>query len=74
MGTCGGEMSGAYRVLVGKPEGKWPFGVLRFRWEDDIKVNFKDIAWEGVDWVDLPRDRSCDRPSRLRFCLVSLCL
>ena len=29
----------------------------RLIWEDNIKINFKDIAWEGVDWADLPRDR-----------------
>jgi len=50
-------MRGAYRVLVGKPEGKWALGIPRLIWEDNIKMNFKDIAWEGVNWVDLSRDR-----------------
>ena len=57
MVTGGGEMRGAYRVLVGKPEGKWAPGIPRLIWEDNIKMNFKDIAWEGVNWVDLSRDR-----------------
>ena len=52
-----GEMRGAYSVLVGKLEGKWALGIRRLVWEDNIKMNFKDIAWGGVDWADLPRDR-----------------
>jgi len=47
----------AYRVLVGKPEEKWALGIPRLIWEDNIKMHFKDIAWEGVNWVDLSRDR-----------------
>jgi hypothetical protein len=36
----------AYRVLVGKPEGR-----LRSRWEDNIKIDFRDIRWGGMDWI-----------------------
>jgi hypothetical protein len=50
-------MRGAYRVLVGKPEGKWALGIPRLILVDTVKMDFKDIAWEGVNWVDLSRDR-----------------
>jgi hypothetical protein len=39
----------AYKELVGKPERKKPQGRLRNRWDDNIKMDFKDIGWEGVD-------------------------
>ena len=49
-----GERRGAYRVLVGKCEGKRPLGRLRRRWEDNIKVDLKEIvraAWNGSIWL-----------------------
>jgi hypothetical protein len=52
-----GERSGAYRVLVGKPEGKKSLGRSRHRWEDNIEMDFKEIEWEGVDWINLAKDR-----------------
>jgi hypothetical protein len=39
----------AYRILVGKPEGKRPLGRPRRRWEDNIKMNLGEIGWGGVD-------------------------
>jgi len=46
-----GKRRGAYRVLVGKPEGKRPFGRPKRRWEDNIKWIFK--KWDGVGWTGL---------------------
>ena len=46
-----------YRVLVGKPEGKSPLGRLRRRCEDNIKIYIKEMGLEGMDWIDLARDR-----------------
>ena len=46
-----------YRVLVGKPEGKSPLGRLRRRCEDNIKIYIKEMGLEGMDWIDLVRDR-----------------
>jgi hypothetical protein len=46
-----------YRVLVVKPEGKRPLGRPRFRWEDNIKMDLKEVGCEGVDWIDLAQDR-----------------
>ena len=44
-----GEMRGVYRVLVGRPEGKRTLGRSKSRWEDNISMNFKEKAWEGVN-------------------------
>jgi hypothetical protein len=42
--------------LVGKPEGKRPLGRPRRRWEDNIRMDLKEIAWESVDWIHLTQD------------------
>jgi hypothetical protein len=47
-----GEGRNLYRVLVGKPEGKRPLERSRSRWEDGIKMDFRDIGWGGG--VDSP--------------------
>jgi hypothetical protein len=52
-----GEKRNAYRILVGKPEGKRPLGGPRYRWEDNIKIDLREIGWGGVDWIDLAQDR-----------------
>jgi hypothetical protein len=51
-----GERRGAYRVLVGKPEKKRPLRRRRRRWEDNIKVDFKEIGWEGMNRINLAQD------------------
>jgi len=48
-----GERTGAYRVLVGKPEGKRPIGRLRRGWEDKIKVHLQEVECESRDWIEL---------------------
>ena len=40
-----------------RPEGKRPLGRPRIRWEDDIKVYFKDVGWEVMDWIALVQNR-----------------
>jgi hypothetical protein len=52
-----GEMINAYESLVGKPEGERPLGRPRRRWEDNIRMDVREIGWEGVDWVHLAQDR-----------------
>jgi hypothetical protein len=47
----------AYRVLVGKPEGNRRLGRSRRRWEDDIKIDLREIGWGGMDWIYLAQDR-----------------
>jgi hypothetical protein len=51
-----GEKRHAYRILVGKPEGKRPLGRPRRRWENNIKMDHGAIRWGGRDWIDLGQD------------------
>jgi hypothetical protein len=51
------EKRNAYRILLGKPEGKRPLGTPRRRWEDNIKMDLRDIGWGGMNWIDLAQDR-----------------
>jgi hypothetical protein len=44
-----GEKRNAYRILVGKPEGKRPLGTPRRRWVDNIEMDLCEIRWDGVD-------------------------
>jgi hypothetical protein len=53
--ACMGESRVVYRVLVGKPEGKRPFGRPRCRWQDNIKINLQEVG--GMDWISLVQDR-----------------
>jgi hypothetical protein len=51
-----GQKRNAYRILVGKLEGKRPLGRPRCRW-DDIRMDLREIGWGGIDWIDLAQDR-----------------
>jgi hypothetical protein len=42
---------------VGKPEGKRPLGRPRCRWVDKIKIDLREIGWDGVNWMDMAQDR-----------------
>jgi hypothetical protein len=52
-----GEKRNACRILVGKPEGKRPLGSPRRRWVDNIKMDLREIGWDGADWIDIIQDR-----------------
>ena len=52
-----GERRGAYRVLVGKPEGKGPIGRPRHRQEGNIKMDLKEVGCGGMDWIELAHNR-----------------
>jgi hypothetical protein len=52
-----GDRRGTYKILVGKPEGKRPFGIPRHRWEDNMTMSLQEMGWEGIDWIDLAQDR-----------------
>jgi hypothetical protein len=52
-----GDKRNAYRTLVGKPEGKRPLGRHKRRWEDNNKMDLREIEWGGMDLIDLAQDR-----------------
>jgi hypothetical protein len=56
-----GEKRNAYRILVGKPEGKRPLGRPKRKWMDNIKMDFREIGWGGMDWIYLAEDRDRQR-------------
>jgi hypothetical protein len=47
----------AYRILVGKPEGKRTAGRPRQWWVVNNKIDLIEIGWDGIDWIDLAQDR-----------------
>jgi hypothetical protein len=51
-----GEKRGAYRILVGRPEGRRPLGRPRCRREHNIKMDLQDVGW-GMDWIEMAQDR-----------------
>jgi hypothetical protein len=58
-GACStnGAKRKAYRTLMGNPEGKRPLGRLRRRWGNSIKMDLREIGWDGVDWIDMAQGR-----------------
>jgi hypothetical protein len=65
-----GERRGTYRALVGKPEGRRPLGRPRRRWEDNIKLDLREVGWGGMDWIYLAEDR--DRWRALVYTVMNL--
>jgi hypothetical protein len=53
-----GETRNAYRILVGKAEGKRPLGRPRGSWVDNIKMDLIEIGWDSMDWIELAPDRA----------------
>ena len=64
-----GEKRGAYKVLVGKPEGKTPLGRPGRRWVD-IRMNLQEVGYGYMDWIELPQDR--DRRRTLVSAVMNL--
>jgi hypothetical protein len=56
--SANGEKRNAYRLLVGKPEGKIPLGRPRRRWVDNIRMDLGEVEWGDVDWIGLAKDRN----------------
>jgi hypothetical protein len=52
-----GEKRNAYRLLLGKPEGRGPLGRPRRRWLDNIRMDLVEVGWGDVDWICLVQDR-----------------
>jgi hypothetical protein len=59
-GPCStnGEKRNAYRLLVGKQEGKRPLGRPIHRWVDNIRIDLREVGWGDVDWIGLAKDRN----------------
>jgi hypothetical protein len=57
-----GEKRGAYRILVGRPDGRRTLGRPMRRWEDNIKMDLQEVGWVGMDWIELAQDRDRWRP------------
>jgi hypothetical protein len=51
-----GEKRNAYRLLMGKPEGKRPLGRPRRRWVDNIRIDLGEVGWDDVDWIGVAQD------------------
>jgi hypothetical protein len=51
-----GDRRNAYRILVGKPEGRRPLGRPRRRWVGNIKMDLRELGWDGRDWIDLAQE------------------
>jgi hypothetical protein len=55
--ACMGERRNTYNILVGKLEGNRPLGRQRHKLEDNLTIDLKEMAWEGVDWIHMAQDR-----------------
>jgi hypothetical protein len=55
--STNGQKKNAYRILVGKPEGKRPVGRPRCRWVDNVKMDLTEMGLGGMDWIELAQDR-----------------
>jgi hypothetical protein len=49
-------MTNAFNILVGKHEGKRPLGRPRYRWEDNVKMDLKEVGLKDVDWIHVVQD------------------
>jgi hypothetical protein len=58
-GACStnGERRNAYRLLVGKPEGRRPLGRPRRSWFNNIRMDLVEVRWGDVDWIGLAQDK-----------------
>jgi hypothetical protein len=55
--ACMRDMRKVYETLVGKPERKRPLRRPRRKWEDNIRMDLREIVREVVDWIHLAQDR-----------------
>jgi hypothetical protein len=51
-----GEKRNAYRILLGRPDGKRPLGRPRRRRAKNIKIDLRELGWDGMDWIDLAQN------------------
>jgi hypothetical protein len=53
-----GEKRNAYKILVGKPEGKRPLGKPRRTLLDNLEIDLREIGWDSMDWIVRAQDRN----------------
>jgi hypothetical protein len=65
-GTCGAYwgLKTAYRDLVERPYGRRPLGRARNRWLGNIKMDFHEVGWRGLEWIALAQDSECGNEVR----------
>jgi hypothetical protein len=51
--STNGAKRNTYKIMVGKPERKRPLRTPRRRWDDNIKIDRREMGWGGIDWIDL---------------------
>jgi hypothetical protein len=51
-----GDKRGAYKFMVGRPEGKRPLERPRHRWKDNTKIDIQEVRWGDMDWIDLAQE------------------
>jgi hypothetical protein len=68
-----GEMKSVYKMSVGKPEEKQPLKRPRHGWEDNIRMDPREIGWEDVDLFHLAQDMEKSSPPPLALCEGSEC-
>jgi hypothetical protein len=51
------EKRNACRILMGKTEGKRQLGRPRRSWVENIKIDLREVGWDGIDWIDPAQDR-----------------
>jgi hypothetical protein len=55
--STNGEKRNAYGILMGKPEGKRPLVRPRRKWANNIKMDLREIGWDGMDYIDVTQER-----------------
>jgi hypothetical protein len=55
--STNGEKRDAYMILLGKPEGRRPIGRCSSRWDDNTKIDVREIGWGGTNWIYLAQNR-----------------
>ncbi|KAJ4427740.1 hypothetical protein ANN_25393 [Periplaneta americana] len=68
-----GESRNAYGVLVGRPEGKRPLGRPRRRWEDNIKMDLREVGYDDRDWINLALAGLCEGGNEPSGSLKAIC-
>jgi hypothetical protein len=52
-----GEKRNPYMILMGKSEGNRPIERPRSKWADNIKIDLREVGWDGMDWIDMAQNR-----------------